>query len=288
MNTSLSVVIVTYGSRGVIGDCLDSLQKYNDIGDGLQVIVVDNSPAGDATFGFVRDTFPWVELIKNETNQGFGQGNNIGAKRAAGEYLLFLNPDTYLIEPIFRYAVERFKEDPALGLFGMHLVSPKGRYSKSFGLMPERKGILPAVLYLPWILYLHRTPTGIFPWGANLFIRREEFLEIGGFDEKIFICYEEPDLVRRLTRKKVRIFPRKIVHLGDHTTENVERRLSLYLESERYYFAKHNLDYRRYIGKALFTLRARQVFNRLLRIGTDRTSGYLIHAYRQQLGTPRS
>ncbi|MGC9975261.1 MAG: glycosyltransferase family 2 protein [Syntrophales bacterium] len=282
MSKILSIIIVTYGSRSVIGDCLYSIEKWNDIDDGLQVIIVDNSPNLDTTFGYVKETFPWVELIKNEENRGFGQGNNVGVNRAVGQYLLFLNPDTILTEPIFRYAVDRFKEDPDLGLFGMLLVSSKGRYTKSFGFMPEMKGILPTILYMPLIIYFHLTPAGVFPWGANLFIRREEFLSIGGFDENIFICYEEPDLVRRLIRKKVKIFSRKIVHMGDHTTDNVERRLSLYLESEKYYFDKHNLDYQQYIRKALFTLKARQVLSRIFRIETDTISEYLIKAYRQQ------
>lgn len=277
---TFSVVIVTYRSKGVIGNCLNSLYKYNDIDEGIQVIVVDNSPIEDGTFTYIRETFPWVTLIKNKENRGFGQGNNVGAKSAVGEYLLFLNPDTVFIEPIFQYAVARFEEEPSLGLFGMILVSPEGNYRNSFGFMPEKKSFFPAIFYLPLIRYFNITPIDIFPWGADLFMRKEDFLSIGGFDENIFIGYEEPDLVRRLAGKKVRIFSKRIIHIEHHSLANIEQWSSRVLTSEEYYFTKHKLDYQRYIKHALFKLQGRLFINKIRGKRTDEITQYLIDKYK--------
>ena len=102
-NIELSVIIVSYKNLEIIVDCLNSIYKNNDIGNYLEVIVVDNSPE-DNIYNYVADNFENVRIIKNQ-NKGFGEGNNKGACIARGKYLLFLNPDTILVEPIFGFAI---------------------------------------------------------------------------------------------------------------------------------------------------------------------------------------
>ena len=104
----LSVIIVSYNGSDILYDCLKSIEKYNDLGEELEVIVSDNSP-DTKVVEMVRKNFPTVIAVHNEKNGGFGYGNNRGAEISEGQFLLFLNPDTILIEPIFKYCVEKFE-----------------------------------------------------------------------------------------------------------------------------------------------------------------------------------
>src|SRR5699024_9212479 len=116
----LSIVIVTYKKLDIVINCLDSIEKYNDIGKQLEVIVVDNSP-DNTIVKFINNEYPDVKTIKS-ANNGFGAGNNTGFKASSGKYTLFLNPDTILIESIFEFAIRKFEENPKLGIFGLKLL----------------------------------------------------------------------------------------------------------------------------------------------------------------------
>jgi GT2 family glycosyltransferase len=272
MNKLLSVVIVTFKSNKVVFDCLKSIEKYNDLSDKLEVIVVDNHPFNQDAFADIASSFPWVISIANPENGGFGQGNNKGVEISQGQYVLFLNPDTELIEPIFKYAINQFETDCHLAIFGMLLYDRNGKIcGNSFGIMPECKGLLPATFWLPFIKYIHYTPRHIFPLGADMFVRKDIFEGAGGFDESMFLCYEEPDLVRRIPHNyHVKIFNKSILHLEGHTTESVgsERRISWALESEQYYFRKHKLNYIKYSIFVMSTL----LIKKLARLFLGRTA----------------
>lgn len=99
----VSVVIVTYNSERHIYDCLESLFKYNDIGDALEVIVVDNC-SKDYEGMAKQITFRYgygVKLVQNTNNGGYGQGNNVGIMNAAAPIIMIMNPDVRLCEPVF-------------------------------------------------------------------------------------------------------------------------------------------------------------------------------------------
>ena len=115
-----SIVIVSYNNLEIVVDCLDSIYKFNDIGGRLEIIVVDNSPE-DNIYNYCKENYKEIKVIKN-TNNGFGEGNNRGASISTGKYLLFLNPDTQLIEPIFQFSIEQFEKNDDLGLFGLKLI----------------------------------------------------------------------------------------------------------------------------------------------------------------------
>ena len=123
----LSVIIVSYNEVDLLSDCLKSIEKFNDIGEELEVIVSDNSSSKNVV-NMISYKYPVVKFIHNEKNGGFGYGNNRGVEIATGKYLLFLNPDTLLIEPIFRYAISKFEGNEKLVSFGFKQKSKDNRY----------------------------------------------------------------------------------------------------------------------------------------------------------------
>jgi GT2 family glycosyltransferase len=278
----LTVILVTYKSRHVIDDCLGSIARFNDIGEGLEVIAVDNSPSEDDTYAHLMTRYPWVRSIRNPANKGFGQGNNVGAKTAGGECLLFLNPDTILIEPVFSFLLGQFKADPALGMLGFTLVTPTGKPTNSFGVMPEKRGIIPLRVYR-LLIGIGITPRCVFPWGAALAIPRSLFLDAGGFDEAIFLGHEEPDLVRRIGGSRVRIAKKKIVHLDGHAIGKPEERLRDFLSAQEYYFRKYALDYRRHARYVHMSLSAKRACRGLVGRGLSASEQMLLKHYRSVL-----
>ena len=99
---NISFVIVTYNSHSLIIDCLESIFKYNDIGENLEVIVVDNSSSEqDKMFSDISNRYgERVTLIDSGKNGGYGFGNNIGISRSHSDIVIVMNPDVRFVRPI--------------------------------------------------------------------------------------------------------------------------------------------------------------------------------------------
>jgi GT2 family glycosyltransferase len=247
-NKYISVIIVTYKSSNFIINCLKSILRYNDIGNKLEVIVVDNSPKNDSTFINIKKLFPWVALIKNRSNLGFGAANNVGARKALGEILLFLNPDTELTEPIFYFVYKKFKYDKKLGLLGLKLINKHGKSNLSFGYLPSTLSYFNLIFPMTKLRNLMDvTPKLFYIQGADIFIRKNLFFKIGMFDENIFLFSEESDLIYRIKKIEynIKFFPeKKIIHLeGMCFDEQVDlNRIEESIKSLVYLIKKHKLD----------------------------------------------
>lgn len=260
----LSIIIVSYNNIDLIKQCLDSLYSFNDIGKELEIIISDNSP-DMKVYDYVKQNFQDVMIVHNNKNGGFGYGNNRGYELSTGKFLLFLNPDTYLIEPVFGYCIDKFESDDELAAFGLRLVKPNMERNFSFGLM-DSSGIIDWIRFL----YFWRKETFLegkmFTSGANLFIRRDLFEGIGCFDENIFMYFEESDILHRIKslnpRYRMRYFADKmIIHLeGATQRDDANAAINSYkrqLESFRYYCEKYKIPFNDYIRRdiRLFNIR---------------------------------
>ncbi len=108
----LSIIILNYNVRELLLKCLDSVFSNQTADLRYQVIVVDNA-SSDQSVEAVRDKFPDVELVVNKENRGFSGGNNDGAKKAKAQTILFLNPDTLVVDDVIQksYQLLHSKED---------------------------------------------------------------------------------------------------------------------------------------------------------------------------------
>lgn len=240
----LSVIIVSYENLEVLRACLGSIEKFNDIGDELEVVVVEQSST-DAVYEAVRAEYPWVVAVRNE-NRGFGAGNNAGARVATGELLLFLNPDTCLVEPVFGFALARFEENPKLGLFGLRLIDACGGRNRSFHFR-KPYGLLRALVWRLCDRFDVFVPRSMYIAGADMFVPAAAFHNVGGFNEGMFMYFEETYLCERLDELGLCIayFPQKrIVHLEGRSScgTNV---LARQLDSLQVLCSSTRLDYGR-------------------------------------------
>ena len=269
----LSIIIVSFQNINVLEDCLQSILQYNDIGDNLEIIVSDNS-LDTKLYDYISRKYTNIKICKNE-NKGFGAGNNRGVELSNGEYLLFLNPDTILVEPIFKFAVEQFEKNEQLALFGVKLIDKTGKESGSF-CSYDKYDIFTSL----WDRYCRRKGKFVdgkmFICGADMFVRRSSFLEAGKFDENIFMYKEEADLIKRIKiyskAKKIGFFyDKKIIHLegGTESDNSIEHRLKVIkrlTDSDKYYAEKWGLDYNKIIKSRLKHSRFKKsVFHCLLK-----------------------
>ncbi len=199
-----AIVIVTYNSEADIHDCIKSIEAHSDLPKkDLELIIVDNnSRNADAMFAGIKRL--WGEdviLIKNTLNGGYGQGNNLGIRAATAPVVMIMNPDVRLFEPVFARALSRFESNEKIGLLGMvQMYSETRRSNHSFCPAWLVNGYLLLALYAvcnrrDWYL-----PRWMYVHGSCFFVRKEMFLQAGGFDETNFLYGEEEDLHFRMKR----------------------------------------------------------------------------------------
>lgn len=240
----LSIIIVNYRSRTYLEKCLDSLYAKIEKRVLFEVLVVNNDKEEDLS-GLVA-IFPLVKIIQNKKNTGFGSANNLGAKEAKGALLFFLNPDTELISREISLVMDEFKYDPALGVLGARAVTSQGKVQEwiagrevtlwhilrnNLGFSGDRK------------YWQSEKKRAVF-WvaGTALFIPREFFFQLGGFDEHFFTYFEDVDLCRRAQSfgRKVIYFPVfSILHHGGKSFMVKADQKENYYQSQDYYFKKH-------------------------------------------------
>ena len=231
----ISIVIVTYNSENVIFRCLDSVFKYNDIKDCIEVIVVDNNSQNQLQMfsDICRRYGNKVILLRNPQNGGYGQGNNIGIKASTAPVILIMNPDVSLFFPIFEKAVIHFS-NLNVGILGMSQYESRLVRKQSFlSIFPSIKGLLYFKIY-HWLnmysshfLCIH---------GACFFIKKSVIDEIGYFDENIFLYNEEMDIHYRLysLKKYIIRYDRNLgyihpMHERVETFEELKMRFGSYL-----------------------------------------------------------
>jgi GT2 family glycosyltransferase len=258
MAIDVSIIIVNFNSTEYLRNCLDSIYQFTS-GLEYEVLVVDNGST-DNSFGQLHELerITRRSIIVNEENKGFGVANNMGAKIAKGKYLLFLNPDTELIDnsvlELFNFMEQ---SDKSIAACGARLQHPDSSYSVSFGNLPSLFQQFSDIgfrrLYMkfynqrlsisPPCDFTQPAPVGYIS-GADLFIRKEIFNQLGGFDEDYFMYYEDTDLCKRLQRSEYEtyIVPSvTVLHAGSETPGAFNYDKYRMLERSKYlYFRKHH------------------------------------------------
>jgi GT2 family glycosyltransferase len=256
-----SVIIVSYNNLKVICDCLDSIEKNNDIGQALQVIVVEQTPQNNIYEYLLSHYTNQIFTVVRNDNNGFGAGNNKGTEYANGDVILFLNPDTILVEPIFSFAINVFQNNKDIGLFGVQLLDAKGNLNLSynekinfgFGFILKNK------------MKRNRKFNGrkMYINGADLFVRKDIFIKSGMFDEKIFMYGEETDLCNRIIQQGYKIDyygDHKIIHLEGQSTSFKEQIYERLCDSFIYVSDKHNYSWRLYFWSESIYYKIRLLF----------------------------
>lgn len=211
---TLSVIIVNYNVKYFLEQCLHSVLKAAEAVE-TEVIVVDNHST-DESLPYLAPKFPQVKFIRNRANSGFGKACNRGLEVAAGQYILFLNPDTLVAEDSFLKCIRFFENYPGCGALGVKMIDGSGAFLK------ESKRAFPSPLTSLFKLFgfsrlfsksklFSRYHLGYLDKeqnhevdvlaGAYLMVRRPVLNEVGAFDEAFFMYGEDVDLSYRIQKK---------------------------------------------------------------------------------------
>lgn len=256
----VSVIIVSFNTRALTVKSIKSVYASKGFSkDELEIILVDNNSKDD-TVSYLKKNLPAVVLVANSKNKGFGGGNNQGVKLAKGKYILFLNTDAFLAPDSLKVLVSELEKDTNIVSVGPQLRYADGRIQPSGGYLPIPVRVMAWMFWwdkLPLIKKLFTTSYHVFDpdwhtktqypdWlmGACVMFRREEFLAIGGFDEKIFMYAEEVELFGRLNKtlgKQVLFTPKtRVIHLGRASSNKINAYVLTHeLKGIEYIYQKH-------------------------------------------------
>ncbi|MDP3888739.1 MAG: glycosyltransferase family 2 protein [bacterium] len=256
----ISVIVVNYNTRDLLKDCLNSLfEKNKDVQ--LEVIVVDNY-SSDGSGEMVQKDFPKVVLIENKKNLGFARGNNLGIKKASGEYVLLLNSDTQFVENSLCKMIEFMENKPKIGIASCQLTNKDGTLQASGGFFPTIFRVFAWMFFLDDLPYVSNFIKSFHPhdpafytgslwyqeeheqdWvtGAFFLMRKKIFQECGGLDENFFMYVEEMEYCYRAKKKGWGVFYTpitRIIHLGGKSGSTKNALLGEY-RGLKYFFTKH-------------------------------------------------
>ncbi len=248
-----SLVIVNYKSRRDTLECISNL----GLGDNFEIIVVDNS-----SDKYLRNELSTIsgniKYIDSGSNLGYGAGNNLGIKCAKSEYILILNPDTRpSLRNIFSL-VDFIKRKKEAGIVAPELVNHEGNIIKQIDFFK-----LTPLYYIFRYTFISKlfSKSNFFENKDNIFnykkdfyevdvvpgsiflIRKSLFEEIGGFDEKFFLYFEDNDLCNRVKSHGYKIFKLSSVKiLHDWKPAHGNKVTKKYFEQSRFYY------FRKYYG----------------------------------------
>jgi N-acetylglucosaminyl-diphospho-decaprenol L-rhamnosyltransferase len=191
----VSVVVVNWNAGPALDRCLASLTA--DSARGAEVVVVDNASTDGSTVAATRDR-PWARVVRSDTNVGFARGANAGAAAARGDVLVFVNPDAEVEPGAVSALVQALTTVPRAGIAGGGLVDDTGRWQPG----AARFGVVAHLLLDTTLGRLasrgtRSVRTVDWVYGTFMAVRREPFVQLGGFDGAYFLYGEDLDLCHR-------------------------------------------------------------------------------------------
>ena len=194
----VSVILVNYrGSEDVI-ECVSHLREVDWPADRLEIVVVDND-SQDGSEERLREELSEVTIIQSGANLGFAGGCNLGVEHSTGEYVAFLNSDAKPDPQWVAAAIAEFESAPDVGCVASKVLDWDGKQIDYvdgalswFGMGYKRE-------VTQFDTGAYDTPKDVlFGTGAAMFVRRDLFREVGGFDERYFMFFEDVDFGWRL------------------------------------------------------------------------------------------
>jgi N-acetylglucosaminyl-diphospho-decaprenol L-rhamnosyltransferase len=231
----LSAIVLNYRSPQLTVKCVQALRAQT-IADKIEILVVDNHSQDDS-IGVLRNRLKGmanVQILENHANTGYGAGNHFAADRARGEYLLIINPDNMLLPDAAETLIRALQNDPTIGMVAPQLVHEDGTIRDSYRAFPRLLDVLAKRIRLLKKLFPKRVEhylqaqsdphaSSDVDWvvGACFVIPSAFFRELGGFDPRFFLFFEDIDLCKRCWQKG-----KRVVFLPQAKAMDRKRRLS--------------------------------------------------------------
>lgn len=243
---NLSIIIVSYNSAPFLRNCLqsllDALKKIS-----FEIFVVDNA-SRDTSVAVVKIFYPRVHLIVNKRNIGFAAACNLVLPQLKGDYVLLLNPDVHVRKETISKMIHYMDKHLDIGVMSCKLLNPASSLQHSCRQFPTVLSLLlkrffPSSKIVADYLLLHKDHNHIMEvdWllGALLLIQRDVIEQIGLFDPRFFLYFEDVDFCLRAWKHgwKVVYFPEVV---ATHVHKQASRKL---FSREQWYHFKSMISY---------------------------------------------
>jgi hypothetical protein len=253
----LSIIIVSWNTRELLKDCLQSLYHYTTAIQ-FEVFVVDNA-SSDGSADMIRNIFPQVNLIENKDNLGFSKANNQAIRFSHGRYIALLNPDTVLVANVFLPLIQYADKHQEIGAIGPKILCRDGKtiqnvcarnlpnlyydFCRLSGLSRKFSGtkIFGGEYLSYWDHMSSRNVQGLV--GACMVVRKKTIDAVGLMDENQYMYGDEIDWCKRFLDDDWNIYyyaDTSIIHYHGESSKQVK--LSANVEAEKasfYYYKKH-------------------------------------------------
>lgn len=251
----LSVVILNYNVRYFLEQCVLSVQNAIQNID-AEIIVVDNNSSDDSCM-MMKTHFPKIRFIENKENSGFPKGNNLGVAMAQGEYLCILNPDTVVAEDTFTKILAFAENQSDLGIVGCKLIDGTGNFlpeskrgiptpfvafTKIFSLYQLFPNFRPFGKYYAAHLSENQTGKVDILVGAFMLLKRDLYLQVGGFDENCFMYSDDIDLsytILKTGKSNYYFHETTVIHYKGESTVRDKKYRKRFQEAMDFFYKKH-------------------------------------------------
>ena len=233
----VTLVIVCFNSEKLIEKNLNELKKF-------KIIIIDNSKS-KKTFNLVKD-FPNIDYLQANKNLGYGQANNLGVDRATTPFIMILNPDILINYQAIQILHDKFHLYENVGILAPSLYD-NDKKRRSNGSISRLKKKISGASTLKHKNLAQGDACFDFVVGCSLFIRKDFFQTIGGFDSDFFMYFEDNDLCDRVYKNNkyvIEIPESKMIHMqGLSSDVNIitSIRLSLIHKISECIYLKKNL-----------------------------------------------
>lgn len=205
-HVDVSIILVNYRTPKLTSECIHSI--FNNVKScTFEIILVDNASGDDSIKLFKEKFGSNVHIIDSGENLGFGRANNLGVAKSCGEFVFFLNSDTILKNDPFKYFLYNYKTLDSAGVLGTYLIDGSDCYTLSGGNTYSAQKYIKVALNG---IFRRKSPIEIpfsskiqkvdYVIGADMFMSRELFQEVGGFNPRIFMYFEDVELCERISR----------------------------------------------------------------------------------------
>ena len=274
----VSAILVNYNAGRELGLALQSIADEL-AGHSWEAVVIDNAST-DGSTAVVSLFAPHARLLQNVENVGFARGVNQGLAASTGAIVLIMNPDCRLTERAFSALGIELEKSPACAIVGPRILDPDGSeqgnargdpdmFTGLFGRNTALRRVLPDLAVsrrnvVSDVAVESGRASLVVDWlsGACMLARRDVLLQVGGFDERYFLYWEDADLCRRLRRHgyHVRYVPgATAIHRVGHSSRRVKAAaIRAFHDSAYLYYSTHiapTASLKRLVAKVLLAAR---------------------------------
>lgn len=292
ISMKLSIITLNFKKKELTVACVASLYKHYQKQferNEFELIIVDNFSQDDSVPFIKKDIekhkYKNVSLLQNEENSGFGGGCNLGAEKAKGEYVLFLNNDTQVLDAGFIGMTEFLDSRPHVGILGGRMENEDRSPQASAGKFYTFFNAVLMIFGLQRLGLIYSSPNIIqkSDWvsGGCMMVRKSMFDKIGEFDPEIFMYFEDVEICYRAKKAGflTYYYPHvTTLHIGQGSSNRTFAIVNIY-KGLIYFYKKHMPMWQTNMIELLLKLKAYT----LIKIGKMLKNSYLVSTYEEAL-----